>query len=179
MGFSNFLKKIFGDQSERAVRPLWDRLKKEINPISEQIKGISNDELRQRITDIKSDIRGAAQQYKDQIEEIRKEIETLDYDKREPLWKKIDELKEQYFSVYAKKLDEVLPEVFAIIKETARRFAQNDIEFSRLRIGKKPLERGTVAVGAGIIIVAVNGNDLPSHPLRVVEKHRLLVLNTS
>ena len=127
MGFSNFLKKIFGDQSERAVRPLWDRLKKEINPISEQIKGISNDELRQRITDIKSDIRGAAQQYKDQIEEIRKEIETLDYDKREPLWKKIDELKEQYFSVYAKKLDEVLPEVFAIIKETARRFAQNDI----------------------------------------------------
>ena len=73
MGFSNFLKKIFGDQSERAVRPLWDRLKKEINPISEQIKGISNDELRQRITDIKSDIRGAAQQYKDQIEEIRKE----------------------------------------------------------------------------------------------------------
>ena len=127
MGFSNFLKKIFGDQSERAVRPLWDRLKKEINPISEQIKGISNDELRQRITDIKSDIRGAAQQYKDQIEEIRKEIETLDYDKREPLWKKIDELKEQYFSGYAKKLDEVLPEVFAIIKETARRFAQNDI----------------------------------------------------
>ncbi|MBO7165231.1 MAG: hypothetical protein J6V60_04005 [Muribaculaceae bacterium] len=68
MGFSNFLKKIFGDQSERAVRPLWDRLKKEINPISEQIKGISNDELRQRITDIKSDIRVAAHQYKDQIE---------------------------------------------------------------------------------------------------------------
>ena len=97
MGFSNFLKKLFGDQSERAVRPLWDRLKKEINPITEQIKGISNDELRQRITDIKADIRGEAQKYKDQIADIRKEIETLDYDKREPLWKKIDELKEQYF----------------------------------------------------------------------------------
>ena len=126
MGFSNFLKKLFGDQSERAVRPLWDRLKKEINPITEQIKGISNDELRQRITDIKADIRGEAQKYKDQIADIRKEIETLDYDKREPLWKKIDELKEQYFKMYAQKLDEVLPEVFAIVKETARRFKEND-----------------------------------------------------
>lgn len=42
--FNNILKKIFGDQSERAVRPLWNRLKTEINPISEQIRDISNDE---------------------------------------------------------------------------------------------------------------------------------------
>ena len=57
MGFSNILKKIFGDQSERAVRPLWNRLEKEINPISAQLENISNDELRARIDTIRDDIR--------------------------------------------------------------------------------------------------------------------------
>lgn len=58
--------------------------------------------------------------------EIRTELETLEYDKREPYWKKIDELREEMFKMYARRLDEVLPEVFAVVKETARRFAQND-----------------------------------------------------
>lgn len=126
MGLNSILKKIFGDQSERAVRPLWKRLQEEINPISNEIRNISNDELRARINIIRSDIRNGAKEYKDQIAELRNEVETLDYDKREPIWKKIDELKEEYFAFYAKKLDEALPEVFAIVKETARRFKEND-----------------------------------------------------
>ena len=124
--FNNLFKKIFGDQSERAVRPLWNRLNNEINPISEQIKEISNDELRGRIDKIRDDIRGKSAEYKKQMEEIRAEIETLDYDKREPLWKKIDELREEMFGQYAQDLDAALPEVFAVIKETARRFKDND-----------------------------------------------------
>ena len=126
MGLSNLLKKMFGDQSERAVRPLWQRLEKEINPISEVIKDESNDELRHRIDVIRDDIRGEAAKYKDRMAEIRTEIETLDYDKREPLWKEIDDLREECFKMYAKKLDAALPEVFAVVKETARRFAGND-----------------------------------------------------
>lgn len=126
MGLNNFLKKIFGDQSERAVRPLWNRLEKEINPISAELPALSNDELRDRINVIRDNIRCEAQKYKDQMAEIRTEIETLDYDKREPLWKKIDELKEECYSMYARELDRVLPEVFAVIKETARRFKEND-----------------------------------------------------
>ncbi|MDE7413841.1 MAG: preprotein translocase subunit SecA [Muribaculaceae bacterium] len=123
---SKLFKKIFGDQSERAVKPLWDRLHNEINPISEQIKDISNDDLRGRIDTIRTNIRGKAQEYKDQMAEIRKEIETLDYDKREPYWKRIDDLKEEMFDEYARNLDAALPEVFAVIKETARRFKDND-----------------------------------------------------
>ena len=126
MGFNKILKKIFGDQSERAVRPLWQRLNNEINPISEQIKDISNDELRGRIDAIRNNIRKESQEYKDQMAEIRKEIETLDYDKREPYWKRIDDLKEEMFKMYAHRLDEALPEVFAVVKETARRFANNE-----------------------------------------------------
>ena len=123
---SNILKKIFGDQSERAVRPLWNRLRNEINPISEQIKDISNDELRGRIDSIRNEIRGKAAESKKQMDDIRAEIETLEYDQREPLWKKIDEIREEMFARYARDLDAALPEVFAIVKETARRFKEND-----------------------------------------------------
>ena len=127
MGLTNILKKIFGDQSERAVRPLWQRLEKEINPISEEIKNLSHDELRGRIEVIRDGLRGEAKEYKDKMAEIRTELETLDYDKREPYWKKIDELREEMFKMYARRLGEVLPEVFAVVKETARRFAQNEL----------------------------------------------------
>ena len=126
MGFTSILKKMFGDQSERAVRPLWQRLEKEINPISEQLLGETPDQLRHRIDLIRDDIRGEAKTYKDRMDEIRAEIDTLDYDKREPLWKQIDDLREDCFKMYAQKLDKALPEVFAVVKETARRFAEND-----------------------------------------------------
>ena len=150
--FSNILKKIFGDQSERAVRPLWDRLHKEIDPISEEIKGISNDELRGRIDRIRTEVRGNAQQYKDQMAEIRSEIEKLDYDKREPLWKKIDDLREEMFDNYAKDLDRVLPEVFAVVKETARRFKDNDtIEVTATEADRK-------LAGAGKDFITIDGD---------------------
>ena len=59
---SKLLHKIFGDQSERAVRPLWQRLEQEINPISKELTEISNDELRGRIDTIRDRIRSGAQQ---------------------------------------------------------------------------------------------------------------------
>ncbi|MDD6228736.1 MAG: preprotein translocase subunit SecA [Bacteroidales bacterium] len=124
--FSSVLKKLFGNQSERAVRPLWNRLNNEINPISEQLTSLSHDELRGRIDVIRDNIRGNARKYKDRIAEIRSQIESLDYDKRESLWKEIDDTREEMFKNYAKDLDAALPEVFAVVKETARRFANNE-----------------------------------------------------
>ncbi len=123
--FNNILKKIFGNQSERAVRPLWNRLKNEINPITEQLQNDSNDELRARIDRIRDEVRGNAAEYKKQMADIRAQIETLEYDEREPLWKKIDDLREEMFKQYARDLDKNLPEVFAVVKETARRFKDN------------------------------------------------------
>ena len=123
--FNNVLKKIFGNQSERAVRPLWNRLNKEINPISAELVNLSHDELRGRIETIKATIRGNADKYKQHIAEVREQLEKLDYDKRGPYWKEIDDTREEMFDNYAKDLDAALPEVFAIVKETARRFKDN------------------------------------------------------
>ena len=149
MGLNNFLKKIFGDQSERAVRPLWNRLKNEINPISEQIRDISNDELRGRIDAIRNDIRSEASKYKDKIEEIRAQIETLDYDKREPLWKEIDQQRDECFKMYARKLDAALPEVFAVVKETARRLATNET----LEVTATDADRELAAAGKDFVTI--------------------------
>ena len=149
MGFSNILKSIFGDQSERAVRPLWNRLQKEIYPVSEQIRDISNDELRGRINAIRDDIRGEAQTYKDKMAEIRKQIETMEFDKREPYWKEIDTLKEDMYKMYARKLDAALPEVFAVIKETARRLAGNET----LEVTASDFDRELAAQGKDFLTI--------------------------
>ncbi len=146
---SNLLKKIFGDQSERAVRPLWNRLKTEINPISEQIRDISNDELRGRIETIRTNIRGKAAEYKKQMDDIRAEIESLDYDKREPLWKKIDEIREEMFAEYARDLDAALPEVFAVVKETARRFKENET----IEVTATESDRSLAAAGKDFVTI--------------------------
>ena len=58
MGIGTILKKILGDQSERAVRPLWKRVNEEINPISAELVNLSNDELRARVDAVRDDIRG-------------------------------------------------------------------------------------------------------------------------
>lgn len=149
MGFSAILKSIFGDQSERAVRPLWNRLQNEINPISEQIRDISNDELRGRIEVIRDNIRGEAKTYKDKMSDIRAQIETMEFDKREPYWKEIDTLKEDMYKMYARKLDEALPEVFAVIKETARRFAGNET----IEVTASDSDRQLAAAGKDFITI--------------------------
>ena len=149
MGFSNILKSIFGDQSERAVRPLWNRLQKEIYPVSEQIRDISNDELRGRINAIRDDIRGEAKTYKEKMAEIRKQIETMEFDKREPYWKEIDTLKEDMYKMYARKLDAALPEVFAVIKETARRLAGN----GTLEVTASDFDRELAAQGKDFLTI--------------------------
>ncbi len=149
MGFSNILKSIFGDQSERAVRPLWNRLQKEINPISDQIRDISNDELRGRINTIRDDIRNEAKTYKDKMSDIRAKIETMEFDKREPYWKEIDTLKEDMYKMYARKLDAALPEVFAVVKETARRLAENDT----IEVAASDFDRELAAKGKDFISI--------------------------
>jgi preprotein translocase subunit SecA len=149
MGLGNILKKILGDQSERAVRPLWKRIKDEINPISEQLLSLSNDELRARVEAIRSDIRSEADTYTSKITEIRAKIETLDYEKREPLWKEIDNLKEAKFTMYGKKLDAVLPEVFAIVKETARRFKENEV----IQVTATDADRALAVAGKDFITI--------------------------
>lgn len=126
MGLTGLLKSMFGSKSDRdlkKLRPILAQIK-EIYPSVEQM---SNDELRNRTTAIRQEIQDYVQPQRDEIAQIKTEIENIDFAEREPLWNKVDKLEKEVLDRIEDKLNEVLPEVFAIVKDTARRFAQNEL----------------------------------------------------
>jgi len=116
---------MFGDKATRDMD--------EVTPIVEQIKAayekimpLSNDELREKIVIIRQQIADFVKDERQQIEEHKKTIEETDIEKREKIWSQIDAIEKKITEKYEKKLNEVLPEVFAIVKDTARRFKENE-----------------------------------------------------
>ena len=125
MGLRDFLKSLIGTKSDRDLKKLMPVVES-IKAVYPEIEQLDNDALRQRTTDIRQQLRDAVQDKRDEIARIKEEIETLDYDKREPLWEKVDKIEKEILEVLEDKLNEVLPVVFSIVKETARRFAENE-----------------------------------------------------
>ena len=125
MGFNDVLKKLFGNKAQRdlkEIEPYVERIKQAY----EQIEKLSNDELRGRTESIKQRIQDYVQPERDRIAELKARIETTEINQREKIYDEVDKLEKEITDKYEKALDEVLPEAFAIMKDTARRFAQND-----------------------------------------------------
>ena len=125
MGFNDLLKKLFGNKSDRdlkEIRPIVDK----INAIYPTLTSLSNDELRAKVTEIRNRIAESKKEKQTEIDAIKAEIETLDYEKREPLWEKIDSIEKETLDIVEEHLNDCLPEVFAIVRETARRFKENE-----------------------------------------------------
>ena len=148
MGLSDILKSMFGNKSTRDL--------KKITPIVNQIKAIypeidalDIDSLRQRTADIRKYLNDSVQDKRDEIERIKAEIETLDYEQREPLWKKVDDIQKEILDVLEDKLNEVLPTVFAIVKSTARRFAENET----ITVTATQLDRDLAAQGKDFVSI--------------------------
>ncbi len=125
MGFTNLLKSLFGNKSQRDLKAIMPIVSK-IKAVYPEIEQLSNDELRQRITDIRGRIKEYVAPQREEIAKLKEKIETLEYEKREPLWEQIDKYEKEILDRTEDILNEVLPEVFAIVKDTARRFAQNE-----------------------------------------------------
>ena len=84
MGVNDFLKKLFGNKSQRdlkEIQPIVDK----INAIYPTLASLSNDELRARVTKVKEELKASKADKEKEISDLKAEIETLDYDKREPL----------------------------------------------------------------------------------------------
>ena len=125
MNFNSILKSLFGDKSTRdmkAIQPLVEKAKS----FTERVQALSNDELRARTKAIQQQVQQAAHEEKAKIEELKATIEQTPIDEREPIFTQIDKLEKEALEIYEKALDEVMFEVFAIVKETARRFAENE-----------------------------------------------------
>lgn len=125
MGFIEIITKLFGNKSTRdmkEVRP-WLAKIKEAYP---EIEKLSNDELRARTEELKRRIATHVEKEREEIKVLREKVETLSIEEREPLFDKIDKLEEKVLDMLEDALNEVLPEAFSIVKDTARRFAENE-----------------------------------------------------
>jgi preprotein translocase subunit SecA len=123
----DFLKKVFGTKSEKDVRNLESKVE-EINIIYNTLSAISNDELRQRTAKMRAEIHATVNDENTRITEIRSRIETdleMDVNTKENLYGEIDEIEKTISEKFEKALGEHLPEAFAILKETGRRFKEN------------------------------------------------------
>lgn len=148
MSFTGFLSKIFGDKSSRdrkLLQPLVDR----INAIGPDLKPLTNDELRARIDAVRADIDGATAEDRKAIEEARATIETLPVDQRQHLWDEIDRREKNILDTLEKKLDEHLCEVFAVMRETAARFAAN----ADVIVTARQLDRDLAAQGRDFVTI--------------------------
>ncbi len=126
MGFNELLGKFFGTKSDRdmkAVKPYLEQIK----AVYPQVEKLSDDELRERSAAIKAEVRGLAAEYQKKIDELKATIEATDFQDREPIYAEIDKLDKKALDSMDEALDRFLPEVFSIIRETARRFKDNDV----------------------------------------------------
>ena len=124
MGFNEFIGKLFGNKATRdmkEIKPWVDKVK----AVYPEISKLSNDELRARTQELKKYIQSSALDEQKQIDELKATIETTEIEKREPIFAQIDKLEKEVLEKYEKALDEVHPQAFAIVKDTARRFTEN------------------------------------------------------
>ena len=126
MSFINSIIKVFvGDKSQKDVKALQPYLNK-IKTFEEPLKALSHDELRGRTIFFKDKIKQARSDKDAKIVALKQEVEnTVDIDKREDLYVAIDALEKEAYDITEKTLMEILPEAFAVVKETARRFKDN------------------------------------------------------
>ncbi|MCP3659847.1 MAG: preprotein translocase subunit SecA [Bacteroidetes bacterium] len=122
----SFITKLFGTKSGRELKKLQPYVNK-INTYFKDFKNISNDDLRNETKKLKEYLKNQLQGIQDKINNTKKEAEkTNDIDKKSELFKKIDELEKDYNIKLEESLNEILPKAFAIVKETARRFKENE-----------------------------------------------------
>ena len=125
MDINKLLSKIFGNKSTRDMKEIQPWVEK-IKKAEPAIQALDNDGLRAKTQELKNIIQSSANDIKEKITELKGKIEDTPIEDREPIFSQIDKLEKEVLERYDKKLDEVLPDVFAIVRETARRFSQNE-----------------------------------------------------
>jgi preprotein translocase subunit SecA len=126
MSFINSIIKAFvGDKSQKDVKALQPYLAK-IKTFESVLASLSNDELRAKTTFFKDKIKQARAEKDTKIDSLKQEAESIkDIDKREDIYVTIDTLEKEAYELSEKTLMEILPEAFAVVKETAKRFKEN------------------------------------------------------
>ena len=125
MNLTKILTSLFGNKSTRDMK-LIQPLVEKVKAAYPEIEILDNDQLRQRTKDIQHQIQDSAKTQKEEIERLKGTIEDTPIDERAEIFAQIDKLEKEVLDIYEVELDKAMPEVFSIVKETARRFAENE-----------------------------------------------------
>ena len=125
MNFTKLLTSLFGNKSTRDMK-LIQPLVEKVKAVYPEIQQLDNDQLRQRSKAIQQQVQDSAKKQKEEIDRLKGTIEDTPIDERAEIFAQIDKLEKEALDIYEDALNEVMPEVFSIVKETARRFAENE-----------------------------------------------------
>lgn len=125
MGFNEFVSKLFGNKATRDMKEIQPWVSK-IQAAYPEITKLDNDALRAKTQEIKAYIHNSAKNERTKIDELKASIESLELEDRESIFAQIDKLEKEVLEIYEKALDEVMPVAFSIVKDTARRFTENE-----------------------------------------------------
>ena len=153
MSLINSILKVFvGDKSQKDVKATQPYINK-IKALEPVLAALSHDELRAKTAEFKAKIKQARAKQDAEIEAKKAEAEnTTDIDKREDIYNAIDALEKEAYQISEKVLDEILPEAFAVVKETARRFKEN----SSITVTATPKDRELSATKSYITLDGEN-----------------------
>ncbi|KAA6301250.1 MAG: Protein translocase subunit SecA [Candidatus Ordinivivax streblomastigis] len=125
MSFNDVLSKLFGNKSQRDLKEI-DPFVQKILAAYPSVETLSSDELRARSSELMDYIQEKVAEKQATIDELKSTIENLELEDRETVWNEIDKIDKEILEQHEKTLEEILPEVFSIVKDTARRFTQNE-----------------------------------------------------
>ena len=126
MSFINNILKVFvGDKSQKDVKAIQPLITK-IKALESSLSSLSHDELRAKTAEFKQRIKEARAEKDAKIDSLKLEVEAIqDIDAREDIYVQIDALEKEAYEISEKALNDILPEAFAVVKETAKRFKEN------------------------------------------------------
>lgn len=125
MNFNKILTSLFGNKSNRDMKLIQPQVEK-VKEAYPDIEKLSNDNLRAKSKEIREHVQAAAKPFLEKIKELKAKIEETPIDEREPIFAEIDKQDKDMLEALEKVLDEVMPVAFSIVKDTARRFAENE-----------------------------------------------------
>ena len=125
MDINSILSKLFGNKSTRDMK-LIQPIVEQVKAASPAIEALDNDALRAKTKELQHEVQHSADDLKEKIEGLKAKIEETPIEDRVVIFNQIDKLEKEVLDRYEEALNKILPEAFAIVKETARRFAENE-----------------------------------------------------
>jgi len=141
------IKIFIGDKKKKDLKILQPIVTK-VHEFENQMAQLSADDLRNKTIEFKTKIKETTSTFEDQIEELKKEAETADIDRKEEIYTTIDKLEDEAYEASQKVLDDIMPEAFAVVKETAKRFTEN----KSIEVTATPFDRELSATHNNVVL---------------------------